>query len=141
MTTIADCLQLVRSAKASAQDPESAYVLRTRLKRSLLGVSQLTADYAGITGPLMPDDIDRMRRSENPIAAQILQVAVSLLAKTRKLCQPSEALDWRWRTAWPAVEDDLIRLELLLESLDRGDNGQSAIRMRSSIEERTALGS
>jgi hypothetical protein len=122
MPTLRNCLRLIGSAKASAREPESAYVLRTRLKRSLLGASQLAATCAGVAGPLMPEDIDRMSLRD-PASSEVLRVCVSLLSKTRSLCQPSEALDARWRSGWAAVHQDLDLLERTLLSLgaDRGD--------------------
>lgn len=117
MPTLHDCLGLIASAKASAREPESAYVLRTRLKRSLLGAGQLAAAYAGVAGPLMPEDVERMR-VDDPASSEILRICASLLGKTRSLCQPSEALDSRWRSGWAAVCEDLDLLERTLLSLD-----------------------
>lgn len=116
MPTLHDCLDLIASAKASARDPESAYVLRTRLKRSLLGAGQLAAEYAGVIGPLMPEDIERIK-VDCPASSEILRVCASLFGKTRTLCQPSEALDSRWRSGWTAVRQDLDLLEQSLLSL------------------------
>jgi hypothetical protein len=121
MPTLLSCLQLIESARASAREPESAYVLRTRLKRSLLGVGQLAAKRAGVAGPVMPEDIGRMSLRD-PASSHVLSICVSLLAKTRSLCQPSEALDSRWRLGWVAVHEDLDRLERSLLSL--GANGE-----------------
>jgi hypothetical protein len=117
MPTLHDCLGLIASTKASARNTESAYVLRTRIKRSLLGVSQWAAEYAGVAGTLMPDDIDRVH-CEDPKSAKILGICVSLLSKTRSLCQPSEALDSRWHSGWDAVCYDLDILERELLSTE-----------------------
>jgi hypothetical protein len=116
MPTLDDCLGLIASAKASAREPESAYVLRTRLKRTLLSVGQLAAEYAGVAAPLMPDDIERIS-TEHPLSSKVLRTCASLLGKTRALCQPSEALDSRWRSGWQAVCEDLDVLECTLMSL------------------------
>jgi len=117
MPTLHDCIGLIAATKASAINIESAYVLRTRIKRSLLGASQLAAEYAGVVGPLMPEDIERLR-SEDPISAEILGICVSLLSKTRSLCQPSEALDSRWHSGWESVCYDLDILEQALLSTE-----------------------
>ncbi len=121
MPTLHSCLRLIESAKASAMEPESAYVLRTRLKRSLLGASQLAARRAGVAGPVMPEDIERIDLG-SPECSEVLRVCVSLLAKTRSLCQPSEALDSRWRSGWSDVCRDLELLEHALLSL--GEQGE-----------------
>lgn len=116
MPTPRDCLDLVADARASAVDPESAYVLRTRLKRSVMGVAQLAAARAGVPGPLMPDDIHRLT-VDDPASAELVRLSASLLVKTRSLCQPSEALDSRWRSGWSTVRQDLERLEQALEAM------------------------
>ena len=67
----------------------------------------------------MPEDITRMR-SEDPVAAEILQICSSILSKTRSLLQPSESLDSRWRSGWHAVCADLELLEqTLTDNQDR----------------------
>jgi hypothetical protein len=116
MPTLHDCLQLIESARASAREPESAYVLRTRLKRSLLGASQLAATYAGAVPPLMPDDINHLVLRD-PVSSDVLRNCLRLLANSRSLCQPSEALDDRWRSGWDTVCKDLDRLERALLTL------------------------
>ena len=121
MTTLHDCLGLIASTRAATTQPESAYAARARLKRSVLGAGQLAAARAGVAGPMMPEDIVRMR-VQDPELAEILQVCSSLLAKARSLCQPSEALDTRWRLGWSAVCDDLELLERLLKA-DRAGLG------------------
>ena len=110
MPMLHDCLRLIASSKASAKDPESAYASRARLKRSVLSVGQLAAARAGVPGPMMPEDIARMRL-QDPVSTEILKICVSLLSKVRSLCQPSEALDSRWRSGWSAVCEDLELLE------------------------------
>ena len=64
---------------------------------------------------MMPEDIVGMR-VQDPVSTEILQACTSLLAKARSLCQPSEALDSRWRLGWSAVCDDLELLERLLKA-------------------------
>jgi|GEM_PF-1747571 len=120
MPTLDDCLVLISCAKASAKEPESAYALRTRLKRTLLSTGQMAAECAGIAEPLMPEDVQRMH-IENPKLSEILRICVSLLGKSRALCQPSEALDSRWRLGWVGVCQDLDLLEIQLLSL-KGPN-------------------
>lgn len=116
MPTPNECLDLVKAAKASAEDPETAYVLRTRLKRSLLAAGQLAAELAGVQGPLMPEDIGRLIIKDQR-SSEIVKICSSLIGKTRSLCQPSEALDSRWRSGWTAVHQDLHLLEKALLTL------------------------
>ena len=118
MPTPLDCLEFLQEAKSSAADPESAYVLRSRLKRSVVAAAQLAATRAGVEGPIMPNDVSKLQ-IEEPQLAQVIQLAVSLLAATRKLCQPSEALDSRWRAGWSDLQGDLERLECALRGLEQ----------------------
>ena len=116
MPPLPDCLHLIAAARTSAADPDSAYVLRARLKRSLLATGQLVAARVGVHAPLMPDDVARVP-SDDASTAEVLRICVSLLAKTRMLCQPSEALDSRWRSGCAEVQLELDSLELALRSL------------------------
>lgn len=115
MPTLHDCLRLIASTRAVAEDPESAYASRARLKRSLLSAGQLAAARAGVPGPMMPEDIVSMH-VQDPVSSEILHICVALLSKARSLCQPSEALDSRWRSGWTAVCDDLELLERSLRT-------------------------
>ena len=116
MPTPHECLRMIAAAKACASDPESAYVLRTRLKRSLIATAQVVALRAGVSESIMPEDIARMKVEDSGSAA-VLERCATLLLKTHSLCQPSEALDLRWRTGWAAVQADLSLLEEALKPL------------------------
>ena len=118
MPTLNSCLRMIYLARAAAQEPESAYVLRTRLKRSVLSAGQLAAAYAGIDEPVMPEDISHVD-GVAPECSDVLRLCLSLLSKARTLCQPSEALDSRWRSGWSDVRNDLDALERALLSLER----------------------
>jgi hypothetical protein len=105
-----ECLQLIKAVQDVADDPESAYLLRTRLKRVLLSVSRLAAYHSGIKQPelpgMMPLPTEATHRSH-----KLIDTCNHLFAKTRKLCQPSEALDTRWNYGWVSVLRDLKILE------------------------------
>src|SRR5688572_2920236 len=96
MPTQTECLRLTAIAKASAADPETAYVLRTRLKRVIMAAAELACAHVGVQEPVMPEDIHQIRIAE-PKWADIVRLCSALLLKTRTLCQPSEALDSRWK--------------------------------------------
>ena len=123
MPTLPECLSLIESVKKSAADPESAYVIRTRLKRALLGAAHMAAEREGIRVPLMPEDINRLSATSKE-SAEILRLCVSLLVKTRSLCQPSEALDSRWKSGWEAMRGDLESLERALTSAREPEMGR-----------------
>jgi hypothetical protein len=54
--------------------------------------------------------------STPPVAASpaIAQITGSLEDRVLHLCQPSEALDMRWREAWAIVAGDIRTLERLI---------------------------
>lgn len=105
-----DCLELIQSVRDAASDPESAYLLRTRLKRTLLSISRLAAGKAGLEDPLLPTMVFLTDAIPSNMR-QLLKTCNDLLANTRNLCQPSEALDIRWRSGWNTVLDELSDLE------------------------------
>lgn len=109
MPTRSDCLDLIDLAREASIDPSSAYVLRARLNRSILFVGRWVADEIGVPGPSLPEDVVLLQVT-NQKAALLLQTCTSVLGQMRLLCQPSEALDERWRTGWEAVSTALDRL-------------------------------
>lgn len=116
MPALSDCLHLIAAAKAAAAHPESAYAQRARLKRALLATGQFVAAQVGVREPVMPNDVSRVRPVDAS-SAEALGICVSLLAKARRLCQPSEALDSRWRSGCAEVEVELNSLERALHAL------------------------
>jgi len=110
MHTKKECLQLIDSVLKVAEDPSSAYLLRTRIKRSLLSTSRLATYYAGVETPTLPRILDLP--NEAPIQSRnIIRACNTLLTETRKLCQPSEALDTRWEKGWAVVVEELKGLQ------------------------------
>jgi hypothetical protein len=110
MPVVSDCIRLITQARIAAESTESAYLLRARLKRSILSAARLACANTGEPDPVFPGDIEQLDLRD-PQAAKIVRVCVSLLAKTKTLCQPSEALDSRWKTGWEIVRVELAELE------------------------------
>ena len=110
MHTEKECLQLIEAVRDIASDPESAYLLRTRVKRALLSIGRLAAYDAGVETPRLPRAMSlpdqAPLRSRNLIAS-----CNRLLSSARKLCQPSEALDTRWNEGWATVLEELAHIE------------------------------
>ncbi len=110
MHTKNECLQLIESIRSAASDPQSAYLLRTRVKRALLSTSRLAAHYAGAEAPRLPGTVSLP--DEAPSRSRDLVASCNLLlVRTRELCQPSEALDTRWTKGWADVIDELRHIE------------------------------
>lgn len=110
MHTKNECLQLIKSVRDIASDPYSAYLLRTRVKRALLSISRLAAYHAGVETPMLPGTMSLPDQA--PLRSRNLISSCNyLLSSTRKLCQPSEALDTRWNEGWATVIEELTHIE------------------------------
>lgn len=109
MHTSEDCLRLIEKARACGTDPESAYLLRTRVKRAILSATRLAAASVRHDAPSLPIPIEVVTDSRE--TAEVFKACNQLIAVTRELCQPSEALDCRWRDGWSEVLRGLERLE------------------------------
>ena len=110
MHTKNECLQLIKAVRDIAGDPDSAYLLRTRMKRALLSIGRLAAHHAGVEAPKLLGPI--YLPDEAPVISRNLIASCNhLLSNTRNLCQPSEALDTRWNEGWARVIEELAHIE------------------------------
>jgi hypothetical protein len=91
-------LKLLRAIHDASDDPEKAYLVRSRLRRALIALNRGFYNDRR-TAALAPDLQDAVRRIE--------QGAL-------RLCQPSEALDLRWKRDWAALSQELRELETRL---------------------------
>src|SRR4051794_20853857 len=89
MTTQQYCLQLLDEVDAAGRDPELAYLVRTRLRRALVGLERGRRGGEGGIAAAAP--------------AEIQQMMGDLTVRVLTLCQPSEALDVRWKREWRDV--------------------------------------
>ncbi len=124
MLTNKECLGLIEKARACAADPESAYLLRTRIKRAILSATRLAAASAGNCPPKFAAPVEMVTESKE--AHEVFDACNHLIVVTKEMCQPSEALDCRWRQRLSEVLEGLKRLELALvkfESLGHGPRG------------------
>ncbi len=113
-----DCIKLIAQTLRSASDPESAYVVRARLHRSLLMVGRWIADDFGRPLPLLSDDLACLSIKDTE-ASRIVHLCNNVLAQSKSLCQPSESLEHRWRSGWAQVVKDLSLLKLALTNYQR----------------------
>lgn len=116
MTTKGECLQLIEKVRAAGSDPESAYLVRTRLRRALLGSARFAAKVCDLKGPVVPGHFS-LSGDLSPSAKELIELCNGIHAKTRRLCQPSEAFDARWKRAWAELLTDLVRLEKTVSGL------------------------
>lgn len=97
MTTTEYCSTLLEDVQRAGRDPSRAYLVRTRLRRALVALERGRRDQPGGILDEAPDELRRL--------------ATDLGARVASLCQPSEALDVRWKREWGFVLDDVERLQ------------------------------
>jgi hypothetical protein len=97
MTTNEYCLSLLDKVDEAGRDPELAYLVRSRLRRAVVALERGRREPTG-EAPL----------ANAPVEVQAL--AKELSERVIWLCQPSEALDVRWKREWSAVLDGVAEL-------------------------------
>jgi hypothetical protein len=107
-----DCLAKIAAVRAAARDPEAAYLIRTRLRRAVLASHRAVAAQCGVRPPQYPGYLELPKADSQ--AREVLRSANRVLAISERLCQPSEALDIRWRTGWSQLDSALVDLESAL---------------------------
>jgi hypothetical protein len=108
MTTQEYCVRLLDEVDAAGHDPELAYLVRTRLRRALVALQRGRSDGGGGVTATAPPQI---RRLMDDLGARVLT-----------LCQPSEALDVRWKREWRDVLSGVAQLREWVSS----DGGSAA---------------
>jgi hypothetical protein len=112
----AHCLENIRAVREAIKDPDSAYLVRTRLKRTTLSCARLIAMHCGCSPPELPGPFHAPPGASMELQ-NICGVCNRIYNSTSNICQPSEPLELRWRNAWSALEDDLQSLESMVQAL------------------------
>lgn len=116
MSRVEVCLGRVRQVRGCASDPQSAYLLRTRINRLLLSVQKLLPSVVSDVGD-RPEVL--AVKVECPAdAAVVIALCNEIVNQTRHLSQRSESLDARWEGEWEVLDSRLDRLEQALITLD-----------------------
>src|SRR5947208_12082616 len=100
------CLRQLDQVRQTAGDAETAYLLRTRLRRSVLNVSRMVAKREGLAEPVIPGRF-MVPADASAMAKAIAETCNRITVNSQRLCQPSEALDVRWQEGWSTVVADL----------------------------------
>ena len=90
MTTNDYFLSLLDKVDEAGKDPEKAYLVRSRLRRAIVALERGRRDQDG-KGPLLA------------APTELQALAKDLSSRVIWLCQPSEALDIRWKREWTTV--------------------------------------
>jgi hypothetical protein len=117
MRTKAECLRLIEMVREAGHEPQSAYLVRTRLRRALLGSARFATVVAGANGPAFPGSY-AIPEDTSPRATKVLGLCNQIHERTLRLCQPSEAFDARWQREWGNHMADLKKLEEAVSALD-----------------------
>lgn len=101
MTTQHYCLALLERVEQAGRDPQLGYLVRTRLRRALVALERGRSDSR--EGGVLSDAPEEIRALTTELSARVVW-----------LCQPSEALDVRWKREWSGVLRDVERLRAWL---------------------------
>ncbi len=129
------CLALIRAVLDAAADPQGAYLIRMRLKRAVLKCQRTVAAELGMVRPESPCYL-AVDRSASEWTRRVAQSSNVILGQAQALCQPSEALDVRWKLGWRRLDTALRELECLIAEGESGAGTPTAAR-RPSLEEAT----
>lgn len=97
MTTRQYCLALLEEVDAAGRDPDLAYLVRTRLRRSIVALERGRHGDGGY-GCL------------GDAPQEIREIVAALGTKAMRVSQPSEALNTRWVRDWQGVLADVEAL-------------------------------
>ncbi len=106
----------IAAVRTAAEDPRGAYLIRSRLRRSILACTRAVAEAEGLERPALAGHwISPTSRAGKRIVA----VCRRIYDRSQALCQPSESFDVRWEEGWGALQEDLAELEAAVSSLNR----------------------
>src|SRR5262245_15459141 len=81
MRTKAECLRLIEMVREAGHDPESAYLVRTRFRRALLGSARFATVVAGANGPDFPGSY-AIPEGASPGTAKVLSLCSHINERT-----------------------------------------------------------
>jgi hypothetical protein len=95
--------RLLSEVIAAGDSVDLAYQARTRLRRALLALERGKHGDSSVAPAAASEDVARIARQ--------------LETRVLRLCQPSEALDARWRREWATVSEEVRTLQRLITEL------------------------
>jgi hypothetical protein len=113
MPTLERCLSRIDEVLATAENPKSAYLLRTRLQRTLVSTSRLVAQMFDIPEPKGPSLLSVSEHQPDQLR-EIVIIMNDLVEESRHLAQQSECFDERWIAGWTRIEEGLTKLRTLI---------------------------
>lgn len=112
--TSSDLRARIAAVREAAEDPRGAYLIRSRLRRSILAVTRSVAESEGLEKPALAGQwvtpVDARARG-------IIALCRRIYDRSRVLCQPSESFEVRWESGWTELKDELAQLEAAIADL------------------------
>jgi hypothetical protein len=106
------CITRIDQVLEAAENPASAYLVRTRLQRMLVSVGRSLARDFDVTVKA-PTELQVPEGASHEFHKAIVLLN-ELVAESRHLAQRSESLDARWREGWSRLRTRLVELRRLL---------------------------
>jgi hypothetical protein len=105
------------AVRTAASDPRGAYLIRSRLRRSILACTRAVAECEGLPKPALAG---QWIAPTDERARNIVTLCRRIYDRSQVFCQPSESFDVRWETGWKNLRDELAELEVAVATLPRG---------------------
>jgi hypothetical protein len=99
---------MMAGVRAAAEDPRGAYLIRSRLRRSILACTRAVAEREGLPKPVLPG---QWVGATDKQAQDVVDLCRRIYDRAQFLCQPSESFDVRWEAGWRDLQTDLVALE------------------------------
>lgn len=127
MPSTEECLKRIDGVVAAAADPRAAYLIRSRLRRTILSCARLVADTHGAPKPDVPG-LFAAPPEAGPSDARVIALCNRIFLAAQELCQPSESFDVRWERGWAVLHKELDDLRDALNAR----TGQAGLGARPS---------
>jgi hypothetical protein len=106
----------IAAVRTAAVDPRGAYLIRSRLRRSILACTRAVAEAEGLERPALAGQWISPATDDG---RRIVSLCRRIYDRSQALCQPSESFDVRWESGWSVLQIDLAELEAAVSSLRR----------------------
>jgi hypothetical protein len=104
----------IAAVRTAAEDPRGAYLIRSRLRRSILACTRAVAESEGLKKPALAG---QWVAPTDPRARNVVALCRRIYDRSQTLCQPSESFDVRWEAGWSELQDELGQLEAAVADL------------------------
>lgn len=125
MSQLDETIDQIEAVRRAAADPQAAYLIRSRLRRALLGCARVVAAHQNLEKPDLPGQwaVGPTASSE---AKSVVEICRRIYQASEQLCQPSESFDVRWEEGWRRLSADLSELTCALSVLGKVDRAAAS---------------